>query len=202
MYYSRACYKHPVESDIATWAKNKGLFDEIEESWVYGIELSPDFRSVIGEPKLLLRPPLKMDDINTEWESRSITSKEINRRWTEGSFTFKHKNNYYIMYSANYYAGENYAIGYATGDSPLGPFVKSNNNPILEKNTHEGGEVTGTGHNSVLFLNNSDKMLCIYHGRTKATGNERVIFIDEMKISDEGLLTVSGPSTSSKKIKL
>lgn len=202
LYYSRACYKHPVESDIATWAKNKGLFDEIEESWVYGIELSPDFRSVIGEPKLLLRPPLKMDDINTEWESRSITSKEINRRWTEGSFTFKHKNKYYIMYSANYYAGENYAIGYATGDSPLGPFVKSNNNPILEKNAHEGGEVTGTGHNSVLFLNNSDKMLCIYHGRTKATGNERVIFIDEMKISDEGLLTVSGPSTSSKKIKL
>lgn len=202
LYYSRACYKHAVESEIATWAKNKGLFEEIEESWVYGVELSPDFKSVIGEPKLLLRPPLKMDDLNAEWESRSITSKEINRRWTEGSFTFKHKNKYYIMYSANYYAGENYAVGYAIGDSPLGPFVKSNNNPVLEKNAHKGGEVTGTGHNSVLFLNNSNKMLCVYHGRTKATGNERVIFIDELKISDEGILTVSGPSTSSKKIKL
>lgn len=202
LYYSRACYKHPVKSDVATWAKNEGLFDEIEESWVYGVELSPDFKSIIGEPKLLLRPPLKMDDINAEWESRSITSKEINRRWTEGSFTFKYNNKYYIMYSANYYAGENYAVGYAVGDSPLGPFVKSRNNPVLEKNSHKGGEVTGTGHNSVLFLKNSDKMLCVYHGRTKKTGNERVIFIDEMKISDKGVLTVSGPSTSSKKIKL
>lgn len=202
LYYSRACYKHPVESEIATWAKNKGLFEEIEESWVYGVELSPDFKSVIGEPQLILRPPLKMDNKNAEWESRSITSKEINRRWTEGSFTFKHKDKYYIMYSANYYAGENYAVGYAVGDSPLGPFEKSNNNPVLEKNAHKGGEVTGTGHNSVLFLNNSDKMLCVYHGRTKATGDERVVFIDEMTISENGILKVSGPSTSLKKIKL
>lgn len=100
------------------------------------------------------------------------------------------------MYSANYYAGENYAVGYATSKYPLGPFVKSNNNPVLEKNSDKGGVVTGTGHNSVLFLDKLDKMYCVYHGRTTKTGEERVVFIDEMEILKDGSLKVMGPSTS------
>ncbi len=195
LYYSRACYKHPVESDIADWAKKEGLYDDIEESWVYGVKLQPDFKGVIGEPILLLRPPTSMDDKNAEWESRSVTSKEVNRRWTEGSFTFKHGDTYYIMYSANHFGGEHYAVGYATSKSPLGPYTKASNNPVLEKNTTKGGEVSGTGHNMVLFLKNPDKMLCVYHGRTKKTGENRVVFIDEMKILEDGTLTVEGPTT-------
>jgi beta-xylosidase len=202
LYYSRACYKHPVDSEISEWAKKEGLYEEIEESWVYGVQLSPDFKSVIGDPVLLLSPPLKMTDKNAEWESRSITSKNVNRRWTEGSYTFKRNDTYYIMYSANHYAGENYAVGYATSNSPLGPFVKSDSNPILEKNSDKGGQVTGTGHNSVLFLKNSDKMYCVYHGRTKKTGEKRVVFIDEMKIDEHGDLSVLGPTTESQPMPL
>ncbi|GHA48092.1 hypothetical protein GCM10007103_31280 [Salinimicrobium marinum] len=195
LYYSRVAYKHPVESEVAEWARDKGWFDEIEESWVYGVELKPDFTGVIGEPVLLLRPPKTMDDKNAEWESRSVTSKEVNRRWTEGSYTFKNKETYYIMYSANFYGGENYAVGYATGDSPLGPFTKADNNPVLEKNTGKGGEVTGTGHNSLVFLKDINKIYCVYHGRTKSSGDERVVFIDELKIKDNGRLVVEGPTT-------
>src|SRR3546814_6223392 len=88
-----------------------------------------------------------MDDKQAEWESRSVTSHEVNRRWTEGSFTFKHAGTYYMMYSANHFGGEHYAVGYATAESPLGPYVKSPGNPVLEKNTAHGGKVTGTGHN-------------------------------------------------------
>ena len=195
LYYSRVCYKHAVESEIADWAKKNGLYDEIEESWVYGIELSPDFKSVIGDPVLLLRPPKTMDDKNAEWESRSVTSKEINRRWTEGSFIFKHKETYSIMYSANHYAGPNYAVGYATAEHPLGPFTKAENNPILEKNVEKGGIVTGTGHNMVIFLESGKKMYTVYHGRTKQTGENRVVFMDEMEILPDGKLVVNGPTT-------
>jgi len=198
LYYSRACYKHPVESEISEWAKKEKLYDEIEESWVYGVELSPDFKSVIGAPKLILRPPIQLNNSNAEWESRSVTSKEINRRWTEGSYTFKKDDTYYIMYSANYYAGENYAVGYATSKSPLGPFIKSDNNPLLEKNSPSGGDVTGTGHNSVLFL--EDKMYCVYHGRTTKTGKNRVVFIDEMEILKDGTLKVYGPTTDKREL--
>ena len=194
LYYSRCCYKHPVESEIADWAKEKGLYKEIEESWVYGIRLKSDLSGVIGEPQLLLRPPVSVTDKQAEWESRSVTHGEINRRWTEGSYLFKLNNLYYMMYSANHYAGPYYAVGYATSGSPLGPFVKSDRNPVLEKNNEKGGDVTGTGHNSV-FTGKDGKMYCVYHGRTTKTGNERVVFIDPLEIDSKGVLKVHGPTT-------
>ena len=202
LYYSRACYKHPVKSEIADWAKEKGLYNDIEESWVYGVELAADFMSTIGEPVLLLRPPVSMDDEQAEWESRSVTSQEVNRRWTEGSTTFKHNGTYYITYSANHFAGENYAVGYATGESPLGPFTKASNNPILQKNTAEGGDVTGTGHNSIVYSPDSSQMYIMYHGRTTQSGNQRVVFLDKMSINEDGTLTVDGPTTTAQPMPL
>ncbi|KGE15083.1 glycoside hydrolase family 43 protein [Sphingobacterium deserti] len=196
LYYSRCCYKHPVQSEIAKWAKDKGMYNEIEESWVYGVELAADFSGVIGEPKLLLRPPVKKDDQQAEWESRSVTSGEVNRRWTEGSYLFKHNDLYYMMYSANHFAGENYAVGYATAKDPLGPFTKSAFNPILQKNTDKGGVVSGTGHNSVLITKNGER-LCVYHGRTTKTGDQRLVFIDPLTITKDGQLQVKGPTVRS-----
>ncbi len=200
LYYSRCCYKNPVESEVADWARAQNLFSEIEESWVYGVEISNDFTTVVGEPVLLLQPPSSMDDAQTEWESRSVTSGEVNRRWTEGSFAFEHGDRIYMMYSANFFGGENYAVGYAVAENPLGPFAKAENNPVLEKNIAAGGEVTGTGHNMVFQSKDGKKMYCVYHGRTRKTGDDRVVFIDEMRINDNGVLTVEGPSTTEKEM--
>ncbi|MFD2742200.1 MULTISPECIES: glycoside hydrolase family 43 protein [Sphingobacterium] len=195
MYYSRCCYKHAVDSEISRWAKKEGMFDSIEESWIYGVELAADFSRVVGEPVLLLRPPVNMDDQQSEWESRSVTSGEVNRRWTEGSYLFKEGNTYYMMYSANYFGGENYAVGYATSTHPLGPFDKSPNNPILQKNTTEGGIVTGTGHNS-LVTDRSGTTWCVYHARTNKTGDQRLAFIDRLVIDKQGNLRVDGPTVN------
>ncbi|HYF29522.1 MAG TPA: glycoside hydrolase family 43 protein [Chitinophagaceae bacterium] len=199
LYYSRCCYKHPVESEIADMARKNGWFKEIEESWVYGIELKPDFSGVIGEPVLLLRPPVRLNDKQAAWESRSVTAREVNRRWTEGSVTFKKDNTYYIMYSANHFGGQHYAIGYATGASPLGPFKKAANNPILQKNTGKGGSVSGTGHNSIAYSPDGKEMFCVYHGRTAKTGDERVVFIDRMQVKN-GKITIQGPTTTPQKL--
>jgi beta-xylosidase len=199
LYYSRCCYKHPVESEIASQAKKNGWFKEIEESWVYGIEMKPDFSGVIGEPVLLLRPPVRLNDKQAEWESRSVTSREVNRRWTEGSVTFKNGKTYFMMYSANHFGGQNYAVGYATATSPLGPFTKAANNPVLQKNTAKGGSVTGTGHNSITYSPDGKEMFCVYHGRTTATGDERVVFIDRMKV-EGGKILVYGPTTSPQRL--
>jgi len=195
LYYSRCCYKHAVKSELAGMVKEKGWFSEIEESWVYGVELKKDFSGVVGQPVLLLRPPAGLHDKQAEWESRSVTAREVNRRWTEGSVTFRKENTYYIMYSANNFAGQYYAVGYATGKSPLGPFTKAANNPVLEKNTVKGGTVTGTGHNTVIASPDGKEMFCIYHARTNATGNDRVVFIDRMTVRD-GKITVNGPTTA------
>ena len=157
-------------------------------------ELKPDFSGVIGEPELLLCPPKKMSDAQAEWESRSVTSGAVNRRWTEGSFIIKKDGLYYMMYSANFFGGQDYAVGYAVSDSPLGPFRKSEDNPVLEKNTQDGGLVSGVGHNSITWSKDGRQLYCVYHGRTAATGGERVVFIDRMEIRD-GHLIVHGPGS-------
>ncbi|MDR0542091.1 MAG: glycoside hydrolase family 43 protein [Dysgonamonadaceae bacterium] len=199
LYYSRCCYKHAVQSEIADWAKAQGLYDEIEESWVYGVELKPDFSGVIGEPQLLLSPPIAMNDPQSEWESRSVTSHEVSRRWTEGSFILKNNGIYYLLYSANYFGGENYAVGYAISKNPLGPFEKAGNNPILQKNTGKGGNITGTGHCMALTING--RLYCVYHGRTQETGEKRMVFIDPMKILPDGTMIVQGPVSGSRQLK-
>jgi beta-xylosidase len=201
LYYSRCCYKHPVESEIADMAREKGWFDEVEESWIYGVEIKPDFSDVAGEPVLLLRPPVKSDDKQAEWESRSVTANEVNRRWTEGSFIIKKNGTFYMMYSANFFGGQYYAVGYATSGNPLGPFRKAGNNPVLQKNTDKGGDVTGTGHNMILTLPDGE-MYCVYHGRTAKTGNERVVFIDKLEIKANGELVVNGPTTDEQSLNL
>ena len=199
LYYSRCCYKHPVKSEVADLARQKGWFKEIEESWVYGVELKPDFSGVIGQPVLLLRPPVKQNDRQADWESRSVTAREVNRRWTEGSVTFKKEDTYYMMYSANYFGGQHYAIGYATARSPLGPYRKAANNPVLQKNTAQGGSVTGTGHNSIAYSPDGKEMFCVYHARTAKTGDERVVCIDRMQVG-KGIIRISGPTTTPQKL--
>jgi beta-xylosidase len=201
LYYSRCCYKHPVESEIADMAREKGWFDKVEESWVYGVEINPDFSNIAGEPVLLLRPPVKLNDRQAEWESRSITAREVNRRWTEGSYMIKKNGTFYMMYSANFFGGQHYAVGYATSENPLGPFKKADNNPVLQKNTDKGGDVTGTGHNMVLTLPDG-AMYCVYHGRTTKTGDERVVFMDKMEITATGELMVHGPTTDEQSVLL
>ncbi|GAB4033459.1 glycoside hydrolase family 43 protein [Spirosoma gilvum] len=199
LYYSRCCYKHAVESEIADLAQQKGWFQEIEESWVYGVELKPDFSGVVGQPVLLLRPPVKLGDRQSDWESQSVTTREVNRRWTEGSVTFKKGKTYYMMYSANYFGGKHYAIGYATSSSPLGPYKKAANNPILQKNTLQGGSVTGTGHNSIAYSPDGKEMFCVYHARTAKTGDERVVCFDRMQV-ENGVIKIVGPTTTPQKL--
>lgn len=194
LYFSRCCYKHPVQSEVADSVKAAGLYDEVEESWVYGVELKPDFSGIVGEPQLLLAPPTKLSDRQAEWESRTLVQGEAPRRWTEGSYIFRHGDTYYIMYSANAYFGGNYAVGYATAKSPMGPFVKADTNPVLSENASKGGEVVGTGHNMVFTLP-SGQLATAYHGRIASDPKDRYVFISPMEIDSAGTLIVHGPST-------
>lgn len=70
------------------------------------------------------------------------------------------------------------------------------NEIVVEK----GGIVTGSGHNSVTWSKDGKQMYCVYHGRTQKTGDERVVFIDKMRIDENGLLVVEGPTTDPQSI--
>jgi hypothetical protein len=45
-----------------------------------------------------------------------------------------------------------------------------------------------TSYNSITLSPDGKEMLCVYHGRTSKTGNKRVVFIDRMEVSDDGIL--------------
>lgn len=218
LYYSRCCYKHSVKSELADWAKAKGWYDHIEESWVYGVQLKPDFSGVIGKPVLLLRPPVKLSDPQSDWEDLSVKTHTVNRRWTEGPSSFKHGNTYYIMYAANSVAaGGDYATGYATSDRPLGPFKKGANNPIIFRNTASGGNVTTTGHTCWTMSPDGTEMFVLYGGvvvpkadsgvpagtadasgarRARPGFARRVLFLDRMEILPDGTLVAHSPTVT------
>ncbi len=191
LYFSRCCSGHPVESEVSEWARQKQLFDSIEESWIYGVELAPDFSGIIGEPQLLLAPPTSMDDKQAEWESLSVTTGEANRRWTEGSYIFRRDSTYYMVYSANAYYGPHYAVGYATSKSPMGPFEKYAGNPVLKRKDN----VTCTGHNMVIEMP-SGELYTVYHARMADNPSERVVMIDRILIDSTGTLSIAGPTTT------
>lgn len=60
----------------------------------------------------------------------------------EGPSVLKKEGIYYLIYSANHFESKNYGVGYATSDSPMGPWKKYEENPILQR----ADGLMGTGH--------------------------------------------------------
>ncbi len=78
---------------------------------------------------------------------------------SEAPYMIKHDGLYYLTYSASHYESKFYAVGYAVSSSPLGPFEKYENNPIL---VGDGEKVCGTGHHCIT-KDSEDNMLIVYH---------------------------------------
>lgn len=165
LYYSRAGHNHFV--------------DGAQESDIYVAPLSGDGRSLSGEGVCILRP-------DQEWERRD----GMNQYWNEGPFVLKHEGKYHLMYSANFFAGKHYGVGCAVSDSPMGPFVKYPENPILAATA----EVSGPGHNSVVEGSDGG-LLCVYHAHTdpmRPSGN-RQLYIDPLRF-ENGRIRILGPT--------
>lgn len=165
LYYSRAGADHYV--------------DGARESDLYVVELGDDFVSVKGEGVLILRP-------EQEWERAKNPE---NQFWNEGAFVVKHQGKYHMMYSANYFASGDYGIGGAVADSPMGPFVKYENNPILASSKM----ISGPGHNSVVCTPDGE-YYCIYHAHTdyEHPSGDRQVYIASMRFVD-GKIRVEHP---------
>lgn len=115
----------------------------------------------------------------------------------EGPFVLKHRGKYYLTYSANHTRSEDYAVGYAVSDSPMGPFVKADCNPILKKND----AFNGTGHHSFTTTKDGRQLICVYHARPfRDTACSRMTCIDRAEfVTDENggddILVIHGPSS-------
>jgi len=78
---------------------------------------------------------------------------------TEGPTVFKNGSLYYMLYSANDFRNHDYAVGYATSDSPTGPWNKENNSPFISK---QNLGYPGTGHGD-LFYSDGGAMYYVFH---------------------------------------
>ena len=87
-----------------------------------------------------------------EWETKDCLV-------AEGPFVLKHNGIYYLTYSANHTRCQDYAIGVAMSQSPVGPFVKFEGNPILHKND----KFCGVGHHSFTTSKDGKTLICAYH---------------------------------------
>lgn len=76
--------------------------------------------------------------VGEPWE----LSQDKPARVAEGPSVLKKEDVYYLVYSANHFESKNYGVGYATSDSPMGPWKKYEGNPILQR----ADGLTGTGH--------------------------------------------------------
>ncbi|MBR3196008.1 MAG: glycoside hydrolase family 43 protein [Clostridia bacterium] len=176
LYFSRCCYKHKV--------------GPYEEAHIYAVKLAADCTHIIGEPICVLKP-------DQEWEGLSAPT--TGRRWCEGPLALLHDGKVYIMYSGNFFKERYYAIGCATADDPMGPFVKYEDNPVMHD---DYPRVSGPGHNSVAWSPDGTEMFIVYHIHTDAGegGFDRQVCIDRMGWDENGKLYCTGPSTTPQKM--
>lgn len=139
----------------------------------------------------------KVDSLSIDDETKLLEVEEkypwetIQGRVAEGPFVLKHGGKYYLTYSANDYKSRDYAIGYAVSDSPLGPFVKYEGNPILRRSDR----LVGVGHHSFTSSKDGKRLICVYHCHNSLEKiHPRLTCFDDAFFDESGVLHIEGPS--------
>lgn len=114
--------------------------------------------------------------------------------WNEGPYMYEKNGVYFLSYSANPYWSREYAVGYAVSDSPLGDFVKPEDNRILGVDDN-WDHMSGTGHH--VFFTVGEELFIAYHAHTdRVFGNSsRAVAIDRVFIKSD-VLYINGPTYS------
>lgn len=169
LYYARDCSENVV-----------GAY---HESHCYVVPLAKDLMSLAGEPVKLTAP-------DQNWELNIG-----DYRWNEGPVVVKHGGKYYMYYSGNHFAVKEYGVGVAVADSPMGPFIKPETNPLLTY-VQDGDKVTisGPGHNSFFVV--GDELFTAYHTHTypELPSGNRQLSYDRAGFHADGTAFINGPT--------
>ncbi|QDB80328.1 beta-xylosidase [Georgenia wutianyii] len=115
--------------------------------------------------------------------------------YREGTFVSYRDGTYHLTYSIDDTGSPNYRVGYATADSPHGPWTYRG--VILEKDPSLG--ILGTGHNSVLNVPGTDDWYIVYHrfAMPGGNGNNRETTIDRLTFDEDGFMQRVTPTLES-----
>ena len=132
-------------------------------SSIWVSRMKDDLLGLVGEPAFCMKP----DQV---WEKQP---------WNEGPFVLKSGDGYIMTYSANGFFDPAYGIGYATAKSPMGPWTKAKENPILSRDIR----MSGPGHNSIIASPDGSELFIAYHvQKSLAGGDDRELAIDRLFI--------------------
>jgi beta-xylosidase len=144
------------------------------DTWLQIAPLSEDGLSLAGEPTRLVRQ-------DRPWEGNLVEAPTLVER--DGT--------YVLMYSANDYGSDAYAIGYATADSPTGPFTKAEE-PLLTTDASDGRYVGPGGQDVVTAPDGSDRL--VFHSWDQAFV-ERGVHVAPLEWEDgRPVVVLDGPS--------
>jgi xylan 1,4-beta-xylosidase len=144
--------------------------DDDGQLYLYYVEIRDGFKILLqpmADPLTKDGPIIEVIRPNEPWEMAS-------GHVTEGPFMLKRDGKYFLMYSGSGADSPNYAIGYATSDSPRGPFKKFSGNPIA----HRVDGIYGPGHHCVV-TGPDGKLWMVYHQKyNDRTNFRRFLAID------------------------
>lgn len=129
---------------------------------IYVVKLSDDLLSAVGEPVACISP-------SQLWEGTV---------WNEAPLVLKHGEQYVLMYSGSFWGSHDYAVGYATAPTPMGPWNKCDENPILRR--HAG--LVGTAHNAVAPSPDGKSLLMFFHAHRGERDARRDTYFTPMHI--------------------
>jgi arabinan endo-1,5-alpha-L-arabinosidase len=112
-----------------------------KDTWLHIAPLSDDGLTLAGKETKLVKQ-------DQPWEGNLVEAPTMVER--DGT--------YVLLYSANDYGSDAYAIGYATADSPTGPFTKSEE-PLLTTDGSDGQYVGPGGQDVVTAQDGSDRLV-------------------------------------------
>ena len=143
------------------------FIDEDGKKYLYHVRLTNGNRIFVAEINDDLQS-IKLETLTEcisgtlPWENTQNTDWPV----TEGPTVVKHNGLYYLIYSANDFRNIDYAVGYATSKSPLGPWEKATDSPIISrKNTNQNG----IGHGDV-FWDKNNNMHYVLHTHFSNSG--------------------------------
>lgn len=172
---------YEIVADLLRPAIDGHLFrDDDGRLYLYHVRTDGPFRiwvQPMSDPVTPVGEPVQLIEPDQPWET-------VNGPVTEGPFVLKHEGKYVLLYSGTGAPSPNYAVGMATSDSPMGPFVKSASNPIF----HRGDGVFGPGHGDVT-TDGAGKLWFVYHQKVNDGDNyRRFVAIDPLAFDEEGVL--------------
>ncbi len=163
-------------------------FDKVGASgYIYGLVY---VRQLSGTDLTITGDAVQCIQASQPWENPNSSVNRTN----EGSFVFRYQDTYFMTYSANSWDNPYYGIGYATAASPLGPWTKSVDNPIIHRDESIG--IYGPGHNSITTSPDGKEKFIVYHTHVSSTNTSRKMNIDRLYIDDNLELQVLGPTRS------